>query len=268
MAYCDPGTVSRPSNASTPRPSRAGSDTQTDRSGGRQSLSPSAAMATSSPAGATWGPRCCSPLPATVPLLASDAQGCARTGPPAVPHACGSSFRKDGMHGTLKRLAVFAQESYARAPALRPLAGQSALVAVDVEDVMDTPAGRRSDALVDGQGLAQQCHALFVVAVLQVALADSSQSHRLLQAGANIAGGGQECKSSRRPSRDRPGALLTQAAWQVRLMVRPHLTPRDSAARLPRRSGRPGSQGSTAAHEETCHQQDCAQETEQKFCAD
>ena len=67
-----------------------------------------------------------------------------------------------------------------------PLPGKSGLVGVGVEDVTDTPAGRRSNALVDGQGLALQCHALSVAAVPQVASADSSPS-RCLQGGADIA---------------------------------------------------------------------------------
>ena len=57
-----------------------------------------------------------------------------------------------------------------RSPALSSLAGKSALAG---EGVADAPRGGGPDALVDGQGLAQERGALVVVAVLEAAVAGS-----------------------------------------------------------------------------------------------
>ena len=56
---------------------------------------------------------------------------------------------------------------------------------------MDAPGGGGFDALVDGEGLAQERDALVVVAVLEMAAAGSFQSARFFWWCADLAGDGQ-----------------------------------------------------------------------------
>jgi hypothetical protein len=73
-------------------------------------------------------------------------------------------------------------------PGVIVLAGESAVAG---EGVVDARGGGGSDALVDGQGLAQERDALVVVAVAQIAAAGPFQGARLFQRCADLAGDGQ-----------------------------------------------------------------------------